>query len=200
MIEATKGPVLPKQSLREWVLQQRRSARSAEAVDRFSEVLKELDTLARQRQGQSAKVDPQVLKALDALTQNKPVRSVTVDNPLPPPPGATPELEAVASAEDAAGDTMEQVASTRPRQSWTRRNVLRRKASPIVKRSAKEERNQREQRVAPAKAAKKARKGGRPQRGAIPMTPAERVKAYRERKKAEAAKKGGKARRGRPKK
>ena len=57
MIEVTKGPVLPKQTLREWVLQQRRSARSAEAVDRFSEVLKALDGLARQQPGQSAKVD-----------------------------------------------------------------------------------------------------------------------------------------------
>ena len=61
MIEATKGPTLPKQSLREWVLQQRRSARSAEAVDRFSEVL----------------------KALDALTQNKPVRSVVCEGRSP---------------------------------------------------------------------------------------------------------------------
>ena len=220
MIEVTKGPTLPKQTLREWVLQQRRSARSAEAVDRFSEVL----------------------KALDGLTQNKPVRSVSVkdarlrhiaeefralsvDNPLPPPPppGATPELETVASAEDAAGETMDQVAPTRPRKarkSWTKRNVLKpnvtRKASRIVKRSAKEERNQRNQRNAEqtklAEGAawtglqrsvkKPTRKGGRPQQGAAPMTPAERVKAYRERKRAEASKatKGGKARRGRPKK
>ena len=75
MIEVTKGPTLPKQSLREWVLQQRRSARSAEAVDRFSEVLKALDGLARQQQGQSAKVPPP-------------------GEELPPPPGATPELAA----------------------------------------------------------------------------------------------------------
>ena len=52
MIEATKGPVLPKQTLRDWVLQARRSARSVEAVDRYTEILKALDTLARGQEGQ----------------------------------------------------------------------------------------------------------------------------------------------------
>ena len=70
MIEATKGPVLPKQTLRDWVLQARRSARSVEAVDRYTEILKALDTLARGQEGQ--------------------------DNPPPPPrPGAASDSKMV---------------------------------------------------------------------------------------------------------
>lgn len=170
MIEVAKGPTLPKQSLREWVLQARRSARSAEAVDRYSEIL----------------------KALDALARTSLASSAVVPEPLPPEPGATPELETVASAEGAAGETMDEV---RPRKSRNRRNVpkpnVTRKASPIVKRSAKEERYQRN--AAEKAAAKKARKGGRKQLGPAPMTPAERVKAYRERvRAAKGSKTGGK--------
>ena len=117
--------------------------------------------------------------------------------------------ETVASAEDAAGETMDQVRPRKARKSWTRRNVLKpnvtRKASRSVKRSAKEERNQRVQRnqrdaAAEKAAGKAARKGGVRSKGAVPMTPAERVKAYRERKRAEASKGGkggGKTRRGR---
>ena len=200
MIEATKGPTLPKQSLRDWVLQQRRSARSTEQVDRFSEILKVLDGLARGKEGQSAKVD-----------ETPTVHVALRETPLPPPEVM---METVASAEDATGETMDQVRPRKARKSWTRRNVLKpnvtRKSSRIVKRSAKEERNQRDQRNAEQtklaelaawtglqrSVKKPARKGGRPQQGPAPMTPAERVKAYRERKKAEAAK-GGKARRGR---
>lgn len=169
MIEVAKGPTLPKQSLREWVLQARRSARSAEAVDRYSEILKALDAIA--------------------------ARKAATPDELPPEPGPTPELETVASAEGAAGETMDQVRK-RPR---NRRNVARpteaRKASRIVKRLDKEERYQRNQRDAAAEkaAAKKARKGGRKQLGPAPMTPAERVKAYRERMRAaKGSKTGGK--------
>ena len=169
------------------MVQQRRSARSVEAVDSFTEMAKALDRLARLEEGQSAKV--------------------AEERPDPPKPGATPELEPGA-VEGAPGET---VAPTRPRKSWTRRNVIdaikpnvTRKASRIVKRSAKE-RDAEQSKLAELAAwtglqrsvKKPTRKGGRPQQGPAPMTPAERVKAYRERKKAEAAAKGTGGKRGR---